>query len=308
VGVLHGLHAAHEVRGEDGRPLGLVHRDVSPQNVVVGADGMARVLDFGIAKALHKNHVTVDGRTKGRIAYIAPEQLTGAGVTRQADVYSAGVVLWEMLTGQHLFDEPNEAALASRVLEGRVSPPSEVAPGVPAALDAIVLRALAAERRDRFATAQEMAVELETAVTPATNEEVARWLERIAGDLLETRATQSREAESFVPGSSEQETKRRAPMPFMVATVGLLAIAVSVIVIGTMAFHAARRPATPMVPASSPSSSDSVVVVAPSDNPAPRPSSDTQVRPARSTRAASCDPPYYFDSKGIKRYKVACLN
>jgi len=308
-GVLHGLHAAHEVRGEDGRPLGLVHRDVSPQNVVVGADGMARVLDFGIAKALHQNHVTVDGRTKGRIAYIAPEQLVGAVVTRQADVYSAGVVLWEALTGRHLFDEPNEAALASRVLEGRVSPPSEVAPGISPALDGIVLRAVATERRDRFATAQEMAVELETAVTPATNEEVARWLERIAGDVLETRTAQSREAESFVPGSSEQETKRRAPVPFKIATAGLVAIIVSALVIGMMAAHVARRPAAPTVPASTPSSAPSVVVVAPSDTAAPpRPSSDTQMRPARTTRAASCDPPFYFDSKGIKRYKVACLN
>ncbi len=320
-GVLHGLHAAHEVRGEDGRSLGLVHRDVSPQNVVVGADGTARVLDFGIAKALRKNHVTVEGQTKGKIAYIAPEQLVGADVTRQADVYSAGVVLWESLTGRHLFDEPNEAALVSRVLEGQVPPPSQFAPEIGPALDAITLRAVATERRHRFATAQEMAVELEAATTPATNEEVARWLQRVAGGALDALAARMREAESFVPVSPQPTSQRRPPVLLVLAPAGVIVVGAA-LVIGTMTRHAARAAAAPSAastngataPSTQPAPADVVADDAPSaeDQPADtqvpqRPSAGMRGRPVRSTRAAGCDPPFYFDAKGIKRYKVACV-
>jgi serine/threonine protein kinase len=97
-GVLHGLHAAHEARGEGGELLGLVHRDVSPQNVLVGTDGVARVLDFGVAKAAGRIHTTRNGELKGKLAYMSPEQLCGE-VTRMTDVYAAGVVLWEALAG-----------------------------------------------------------------------------------------------------------------------------------------------------------------------------------------------------------------
>ena len=101
-GILHGLHAAHEARDERGEPLGIVHRDVSPQNVLVGVDGVARVLDFGIAKAAGRIQTTRDGQLKGKLAYMSPEQLRGE-VTRTTDVYAAGVVLWEALTGRQLF-------------------------------------------------------------------------------------------------------------------------------------------------------------------------------------------------------------
>ena len=99
VDVLHGLHAAHTARDEAGRPLVVVHRDVSPQNVIVGADGVARVLDFGISKAENRASVTRDGRVKGKLRYMAPEQL-GGDVTPAADIYAAGIVLWELLAGR----------------------------------------------------------------------------------------------------------------------------------------------------------------------------------------------------------------
>jgi serine/threonine-protein kinase len=327
VGVLHGLHAAHEARGEDGRPLGLVHRDISPQNVVVGVDGMARVLDFGIAKALRKNHVTAEGHVKGRIAYIPPEQLVGADVTRQADVYSAGVVLWEALTGRHLFDEPNQEALTSRVLEGQIAPPSTLAHGVGAALDAIVLRALATERRDRFATAQEMAVALMAAVPPATNDEVAAWLERIAGDAIEARSEQLREAEGSHGEPASEATPRRAWRPFVLAAAALLAMGAGLSIAIAMRHSADEARPTADVPSAtataSPTTSSSVpiddvpppspapsvtggvepVEVAPSAQPASRP-----VTPAaRATRGLDCNPPFAIDAKGIKHYKMACL-
>src|SRR5580692_3839687 len=101
--VLLGLHAAHEATDDRGEPLSIVHRDVSPQNVLVGVDGIARVVDFGVAKAAGRLQSTRDGQVKGKAAYMSPEQLRGDGVDRRSDVYACGVVLWEMLTGQRLF-------------------------------------------------------------------------------------------------------------------------------------------------------------------------------------------------------------
>src|SRR5689334_1708582 len=110
---LHGLHAAHEVRDERGEPLAIVHRDVSPQNIIVGTDGVARVLDFGVAKAAGRLQETGDsGALKGKIAYMAPEQITGGSVSRVTDVYAAAVVLWELLAGRRLIDGANDAHLS----------------------------------------------------------------------------------------------------------------------------------------------------------------------------------------------------
>ncbi len=114
-GALHGLHAAHEARNERGEPLGIVHRDISPQNILVGTDGVPRVLDFGVAKAGGRIQTTREGQLKGKLAYMAPEQLSGQ-VTRQTDIYAAAVVLWEALAGKRLFSGENEAAILGKVL------------------------------------------------------------------------------------------------------------------------------------------------------------------------------------------------
>src|SRR5262245_8540847 len=140
-GALHGLHAAHEAKNERGEPLSIVHRDVSPQNIIVGADGLARVLDFGIAKAVDRLASTRDEVLKGKLSYMAPEQLLGNPATRQSDVYAASVVLWEALTGQRLF-EGEQGEIISGVMNDRVPPPSERVAEVPAALDDIVRRGM----------------------------------------------------------------------------------------------------------------------------------------------------------------------
>ena len=125
-GILHGLHAAHEATNDAGEPLHLVHRDVSPQNVLVAADGVARVLDFGVAKAAGRMVATREGTIKGKMAYMAPEQLRAEAIDRRADIYSASVVLWETLTTHRLFEAEGEVGVFGKVLAGASTPPSAV--------------------------------------------------------------------------------------------------------------------------------------------------------------------------------------
>ncbi|WP_437337913.1 serine/threonine-protein kinase [Sorangium sp. So ce394] len=187
-GALHGLHAAHEATAEDGAPLGLVHRDVSPHNLLVGEDGVARVLDFGVAKSAGRAQITRDGQLKGKLAYMSPEQIAGEPLDRRADVYAAGVVLWETLTGERLFEGRGEALSILRLLQAGVDPPSARRPGVPPELEAITLRALARGPEDRFPTAREMALALEATGLAASTSEVGAWVASLAGEALSQRA------------------------------------------------------------------------------------------------------------------------
>jgi serine/threonine protein kinase len=183
-GVLHGLHAAHETKGEDGRPLGVVHRDVSPQNVLVGVDGVARVVDFGVAKAVGRLQTTREGQVKGKSAYMAPEQLRCREVDRRTDIYSAGVVLWETLTAERLFSADTEIGTMALVLEKSVDAPSSRAAGVSPALDDVVMKALQRDPASRFESADAMAEALERAVHPATARDVGLWLRELLGPAL----------------------------------------------------------------------------------------------------------------------------
>lgn len=185
-GFLHGLHSAHEAKNEHGEPLGLVHRDVSPQNVLVGADGIARVLDFGIAKAAGRIQVTREGQIKGKLSYMPPEQLQGFTLTRHTDIYAAGVVLWETLTCERLFKGETESETLTKILDGHVERPSFKVPGLPPAFDDVVLKALRQNPEERFATAREMAIALEKCAGIASSTEVGEWVEKTAGtELLE---------------------------------------------------------------------------------------------------------------------------
>ncbi len=154
-----GLHAAHELRGAGGELLQVVHRDVSPQNVFLGYDGTVRVVDFGIARAVDRLHKTLSGVVKGKVAYMAPEQLRSEDVDRRADVWALGVVLWEMLTRQRLFRRDSEGKQIRAVLEDEIPAPSSLTP-CPPELDAIVLRALARDRDARWQTARELGRDL----------------------------------------------------------------------------------------------------------------------------------------------------
>ncbi len=210
--VLHGLHAAHEATTETGAPLGIVHRDVTPQNIIVGVDGVARVLDFGIARAAVRLEHTAHGVVKGKLAYMAPEQLAGGPVDRRADVFAASVVVWEMLAGRRLFvAEDGGVVMVDRLLKGAVEPPGRVAPGTPRLLDAIVLHGLARAPEQRFATAREMALALERAGDVARASELGEWVESLAGDALERRAARVREVERTSSSMKSTEVIAAAP-------------------------------------------------------------------------------------------------
>jgi serine/threonine protein kinase len=186
-GVLLGLHAAHETKGPDGVLLDVVHRDVSPQNVIVGSDGSARVLDFGIAKAAGRAQVTREGQIKGKLAYMAPEQIRGQ-VDRRTDVFAAAVVLWEMLAGRRLHGTAKDVDIVARIVQGNLTPPSTHAPHITPELDDIVMRALASDPKKRVASARDLALELERKVGLASPSEVTAWVERLAADVLDARA------------------------------------------------------------------------------------------------------------------------
>jgi serine/threonine protein kinase len=189
VDVLHGLHAAHTAVDDGGAPLHVVHRDVSPQNVIVGADGVTRVLDFGISKAANRASTTRDGNVKGKMRYMAPEQV-GGEVSPATDVYAAGLVLWEALVGRSPFDDVDHAGqLVARVLSGVSNPPSSSRSDVPPALDAIVVRALALGPSDRFPTAAAMAETIEATGIVASRSAVASFVDDYAREVLAARAS-----------------------------------------------------------------------------------------------------------------------
>ena len=192
-GMLDGLHAAHEATSEDGAPLAIVHRDVSPQNILVGVDGVARVIDFGVAKAAGRLQTTLDGQLKGKLAYMAREQLEHGVVDRQTDVYAASVVLWELLTQRRLFRGESEGQTVTMVLVGASEPPSVFREQVPTELDRIVMRGLSTDPAARWSSAHEMALALERALPAAPSREVGAWLQELAGEELAARAQRVRE-------------------------------------------------------------------------------------------------------------------
>ena len=239
VDALRGLHAAHEMTGDDGAPLAIVHRDVSPHNVLVGIDGVAKIADFGVAKAMGmRGDESESGTLNGKLAYMSPEQLERGRsdkgeVDRRSDLFSTGVMLWELLAGQRL----TPSAAATLLAGGALPDPRDRDPSVPEALAALTMRALARDPAARFATADAMADALEEAARGCglalSTKEVASWTSPLATRTLARRRDDVAEAAGtlgltlpvsvvdVVPGPKAKR-KRRA----------VVAIAMSMLAIG----------------------------------------------------------------------------
>jgi serine/threonine-protein kinase len=199
VGVLRGLHASHEALAEDGQPLRLVHRDISPENLLIDEDGIARVTDFGIAKAIGRARITRNGNVRGKVPYLAPELLLGGEASRASDVYATAVVLWELLSGREFVPTAGHWAMVQRVLAGAHVAVTTIRPEIPARVNAVLTRALDYAPVERFPSAEAFADALEANGQPASTAEVSAWVHERAGLRLVAR-TEAVEAQQPAMG------------------------------------------------------------------------------------------------------------
>ncbi len=180
-----GLHHAHEQVGPDGTPLKIVHRDISPGNILISYDGHVKVVDFGIAKAAARATQTTAGGMKGKLCYMSPEQVVAsADLDHRSDVFSLGVVLYELTTGRPLFRGDSDYLIAEKITSGEITPPSEARAGYDPKLEAIVMKALAMKPRDRWQTAQELQHALEDYARAAQLDTTSRALGGLMRDLF----------------------------------------------------------------------------------------------------------------------------
>ena len=180
--VAEGLHAAHETLGNDGKPLNVVHRDVSPSNIFVRYDGHIQIVDFGLASAADKVHHTGSGIAKGKIPYMSPEQFRGDPIDRRVDLWAIGVVLYEMISGKPLFRRDTDAKTMHAVLNDSVPPLWEHAMATPQELNRIVQRLLSKNPEDRYATSQDLAADLRSYLRKAAHpgsQSVEGWMQQL---------------------------------------------------------------------------------------------------------------------------------
>lgn len=294
--VLSGLHAAHEVNDVTGVPLHIVHRDVSPQNVIIGVDGSARLIDFGVAKATVRHARTKSGELKGKLSYMSPEQIQRKPVDRRSDVFAAGAVLYEALSGAVLFDGPDEGAILLGILMGTTVELPEAGPAVEALID----RAVTASVDDRYPTARAFREALEDVIVPSSPHEVAQFLEENCGAELEERQRRIQTVASSTTARSihrledaarddatrptvrESRPRRRAMRPRVIAG-GILAALLLAGVFVTVGARSARDAAStpPSVVAKAVTSDAPAIARAPSaDIPTDAPSLPSADAPA----------------------------
>lgn len=202
-----GLHAAHELTDDDGRPMSVVHRDVSPHNILITADGHVKVADFGVAKALGQMHsATIAGQIKGKIAYMAPEQITSTKVDRRSDIFSLGCILYEATTGLQPFLGDSDPQVMHSIMKGDYVPPSTLMVGFPKDLENIIKTALAPDVKDRYATADHMKLALEQWLAVSgpivSTSHVAALVKERIGPVLDKRREKIRDASTAQTGDS----------------------------------------------------------------------------------------------------------
>ncbi|MBK8212771.1 MAG: serine/threonine protein kinase [Myxococcales bacterium] len=330
--MLAGLGAAHRARGTDGVPLHIVHRDVSPQNVMVSADGHALVLDFGIAKAQGRSAKTTrDGALKGKIAYMAPEQVHGLEIDARGDLYAVGVILWEMLALDRLFAGANDADTLRRVLLAKVPSLATYRNDLPPDIDTFFARALAGSPNARFASAEEMSGALQLLLPRASPSDVAAFTSSFARPApvsvsVPTPVESHRSIDPLTLASNEAPAPKKATRRGFV-----MAASVGLVVFVTLAGFAARRTHAEGAPPSpepqgtqeAPTASAISVVPPPPPPTAPLSTPDPVTAPsAPGTHKAgpkkapasvdtptskACHVPYTIDEHGRKKFRPECL-
>jgi serine/threonine-protein kinase len=205
-----GLHAAHELRDESGKPLGLVHRDVSPQNIMISEGGIVKIVDFGVAKAAGRMHETrVAGLMKGKVPYLSPEQLAGERVDRRSDIFSLGIVLYAMVSGRHPFRAHEDAKTIENISTRAPVPLRELAPDTHPELEAIIFKALEKDPAERWQTCAEMQRALDHVLgsmgATVTDGDIAAFLSDVLGDLIEERRAALKEAIRKADGRAPSE-------------------------------------------------------------------------------------------------------
>ena len=199
-----GLHYAHTRTGDDGRPLKVVHRDISPQNIIISFDGSVKVLDFGIAKAADQANLTKSGAIKGKFAYMAPEQAAGKPLDHRVDIFALGLVLYELITGTRPLKRDTELATLQAALEGSIQPPSQIVEDVPPELERIVMLALAKTPDDRYRDARQFQMALEDFLVgnrlSASSVQVSEMMETLFAERLE----EEQKAGAILPRSESQ--------------------------------------------------------------------------------------------------------
>jgi serine/threonine protein kinase len=230
-GAAAGLHHAHERRGPDGTPLGIVHRDVSPSNIMIGYDGAVKLLDFGIAKATSRSVETQSGIIKGKFAYMAPEQCRGREVDRRSDVFSLGIILYEISTQHRCFRADSDFDTMHRIVTGDVVRPTRLVPGYPQALEAIVMKALAVDATTRYQSAGQLLEAIESFAVSArmslSTMGLGRFMRDMFGEVQEpwlatsARGSQPVMAKESTISSTDGRSDVSAVQPGLVAAVAV---------------------------------------------------------------------------------------
>jgi eukaryotic-like serine/threonine-protein kinase len=261
---LAGLHAAHQLTDGQGELLNLVHRDVSPQNILVGSDGIARITDFGVARARSRITTTKGHEVKGKMSYLAPEQVRAEPIDRRADIYSAGVILWGLLTGRRMIRADNDGAIVSQILAPTRPSPRKVNPEVPPALDEVCLAAIALDPADRPATAADFGEAIEAA---AARDGVTIAPSRVVAALV--KDLEAHEALGDLP-TSKTPTSSSIPLQSGVVVRGDLSTSGVIPVIAEAASKQLVSEDNLPIPSVAPPSSTGVAAVVPTAPPARR--------------------------------------
>ncbi len=220
-GVLDGLHYAHAQRTLDGQHVGVVHRDVSPHNIIVSFQGTAKLLDFGIAKARSEISTTIPGRVKGKHAYMSPEQVHAQDLDGRSDIFAAGIVMYELLTWSRLFKRSKHIETLRAVCEAPIRPPRELNPDIDPALEAIVLKALAREREQRYQTAQQMQMDLEDYLLQSGKRSntvlIGQFMQQLFSEKLEAQEKALTQVHADNLESAVLQAEEKEPGPDLVA-------------------------------------------------------------------------------------------